>query len=217
MNKQFKAVIFDMDGVIVDSEPRHQQAFQEIFEEMGMSETHGITFSNYLGKSDRAVWLDFMEMHRPAQSIEELTEWKQSRLMDLIRREKPLFEGLPDLVSVLSLKYKLAVASGSLHPVIDVVLEIDGLRRFFQSIVSVQDVEHGKPAPDVYLKAARELNVDPANCCVIEDAPAGIKAAKAAGMYAVGITNSVKSDALNEADLVVHSYQEIRDLLIASE
>lgn len=212
--KEFDAVIFDMDGVIVDSEPRHQRAFEEIFEEMGMAETHGIEFSKYLGRSDRAVWLDFVEMHQPEQSLEELTALKQTRLIDIIRREKPLFGGLPQMVAELAAIYPLAVASGSLHPVIDVVLEIDQLRKFFQAVVSVQDVEHGKPAPDVYLKAARDLNVSPERCCVIEDAPAGVQAAKAAGMYTIAITNSIHSEALSKADLITHSYEEIRNRLL---
>lgn len=212
--KEFDAVIFDMDGVIVDSEPRHQRAFQEIFEEMGMADTHGIEFSKYLGRSDRAVWLDFVEMHQPMQSLEELTALKQNRLIEIIRREKPLFNGLPELVEDLASTYPLAVASGSLHPVIDVVLEIDQLRKYFQTVVSVQDVAHGKPAPDVYLKAAKDLSVAPERCCVIEDAPAGVQAAKAAGMYTIAITNSIHSEALSKADLITHSYEEIRNRLL---
>ncbi len=213
---EFDAVIFDMDGVIVDSEPRHQRAFQEVFEEMGMAETHGIEFSRYLGRSDRAVWLDFVEMHQPHQSLEELTALKQNRLIEIIQREKPLFAGLPDLIADLSKNYPLAVASGSLHPVIDVVLEIDGLREYFKAVVSVQDVKHGKPAPDVYLKAAADLGVQPDRCCVIEDAPAGVSAAKAAGMFTIAITNSIHSEALSQADLITHSYSEIRDRLLGA-
>jgi beta-phosphoglucomutase-like phosphatase (HAD superfamily) len=70
--KRFDAVIFDMDGVIVDSEPRHERAFLEVFQEMGLGENHGIDFASYLGRSDEALWIDFVAKHRPKQSLQEL-------------------------------------------------------------------------------------------------------------------------------------------------
>jgi beta-phosphoglucomutase-like phosphatase (HAD superfamily) len=102
--KRLSAVIFDMDGVIIDSEPRHERAFREIFREIGYAETHGIDFPHYYGRSDRALWLDFIARHRPAWSIEELTERKQRRFLEIIREEQPIFEGLPDLLEKLALK-----------------------------------------------------------------------------------------------------------------
>ena len=71
-----------MDGVIVDSEPRHEQTFREIFHELGYGDRHGIRFHDYLGRSDRALWDDFIAKHRPAQTLEALTELKQSRFLD---------------------------------------------------------------------------------------------------------------------------------------
>src|SRR5262249_44284791 len=120
--QQFQAIIFDMDGVIVDSEPRHERAFREVFHEMGYGDTHGIDFPDYLGRSDRALWIDFIERHKPQHTLEHLTEWKQRRFLEMIRSEQPIFENLPQLVRRLALRYKLALASGSFHPVIDVVL-----------------------------------------------------------------------------------------------
>ena len=92
MTKRPAAVIFDMDGVIVDSEPRHEQAFREIFREMGCADSHGIHFADYYGRSDLALWIDFVAKHRPPQPIEELLEWKQKLLIDILRREEPIFE-----------------------------------------------------------------------------------------------------------------------------
>ena len=180
--RHIKGVIFDMDGVIVDSEPRHQQAFMDVFHEIGYAETHGIRFEDYLGKSDRAVWDDFMIKHQPAFSIEDLTARKQNRLIDLIRIEEPIFETLPELVEKLSKQFILSVASGSLHPVIDSVLELQNLRRFFPTVVSIQDVPRGKPAPDVFIRASEEMGVSPQAICVIEDSAAGVQGGKSAGM-----------------------------------
>jgi HAD superfamily hydrolase (TIGR01509 family) len=214
---RFSAIIFDMDGVIVDSEPRHERAFREVFHEMGYGETHGIDFPAYYGRSDRALWQDFIQKHNPAQSIEELTDWKQRRFLEIIRDEKPIFEDLPELVQRLSQKYKLALASGSFHPVIEVILSMEGLRQFFPVVVSVQDVARGKPAPDVFLRAAELLKVAPAECCVIEDAAAGVEAARAAGMTVIAITNSLPKEKLAHAHHVVATYGEIDQLLLGSE
>jgi HAD superfamily hydrolase (TIGR01509 family) len=213
-DKKFAGVIFDMDGVIVDSEPRHERAFREIFAEMGLADRHGVHFPDYYGRSDQAVWVDFIERHRPAQSLAELTEWKQRRFIDLIRSEQPIFPTLPELVRALAAHYPLAVASGSRHVVIDEVLALDGLRGYFSAVTSVEDVARPKPAPDVFLRAAELLGVPPAQCCVIEDAPAGVEAARAAGITVIGITNSVGRDRLSRADRIVANYQEIEDLLL---
>jgi HAD superfamily hydrolase (TIGR01509 family) len=212
--KRFDAIIFDMDGVIVDSEPWHERAFREIFHELGYSETHGIDFQAYIGRSDRALWLDFIEKHQPPHPLEELLAAKQNRLIALLRREQPIFEGLPDLLAKLAPHYQLAVASGSNHPVIDEVLAMKQLRRFFTVVASTQDVGKTKPAPDVFLHAARLLGVAPARCCVIEDSAAGVTAARAAGMEVIAITNSLPRDQLAHATHVVDTYETIERLLL---
>ena len=213
MNRKYQAIIFDMDGVIVDSEPRHERAFREIFNEMGYAE-HGIHFPDYYGRSDRAVWTDFIAKHKPKQPLEELTEWKQRRFLELIRQDKPIFPGLSELVEALSREYPLAVASGSLHAVIEEVLALRELKRFFEAVVSVQDVARPKPSPDVFLRAAELLGVTPVGCCVIEDSAAGVEAAIAAGMSVIAITNSLPVEKLMRANHVVSSYQEIENLLL---
>ncbi|HSH93217.1 MAG TPA: HAD family phosphatase [Roseimicrobium sp.] len=212
--KSYSAVIFDMDGVIVDSEPRHEQAFLDIFDQLGYTDNHGIHFPNYIGRSDRAVWLDFMAAHRPHHSIEELTMLKQKRFLEILQEDQPIFDGLPDLVAKLAPKYPLAVASGSLHPVIDEVLALKSLRRFFPVVVSIQDVAKGKPAPDVFLRAAKLLKVEPKECVVIEDSVAGVEAGLAAGMTVIGITNSFPAEKLSNAHHVVKTYEEIERLLL---
>ena len=212
--KRFRAIIFDMDGVIVDSEPRHERAFREVFTEMGYGETHGIHFPEYYGRSDRALWVDFIAKHNPAQSLEELSDWKQRKFLEMIRQDQPIFEDLPQLVHRLSLVYKLGLASGSYHDVIDAILALKDLRKFFPVVVSVQDVERGKPAPDVFLRAADLLKIDPKECCVIEDSAAGVDAAIAAGMTVIGITNSIPREKLCRAHHVVTTYKEIDELLL---
>jgi len=213
--KGTRAVIFDMDGVIVDSEPLHELAFRQIFEQMGYGgDRHGIDFEHYYGKSDRALWLDFIAQHQPPQPLEELLSWKQNHFLKILRERQPLFEPIPDLVADLAVRHSLAVASGSNHPVIDEVLAIRGLRRFFSAVASVEDVARPKPFPDVFLRAAELLNVPPASCVVIEDAAAGVQGARDAGMRVIAITNSLTRDRLAHAHVVTSTYDEIRSLLL---
>lgn len=209
----FKAVIFDMDGVIVDSEPRHERAFHEVWDALGYRDRHGINFQDYYGRSDRALWLDFIDKHQPPQTLEELTAWKQNRLIEILRAEQPIFDGLPEVVAKCAGRWPIAVASGSLHVVIDEVLAMKNLRQHFSAIVSVQDVTHGKPAPDVFFRAAELLGQKPADCIVLEDSAAGVTAANAAGMQVIAITNTLPREQLMHATAVVQTYAEIERLL----
>ena len=209
-----RAVIFDMDGVIIDSEPLHEQAFLDVFDEMGYGQTHGVHFPDYYGRSDEALWEDFVRRHRPPQPFTALMAMKRRRLIDLIRRDRPIFVGLPDLVAKLAARFPLAVASGSPHPVIDEVLAMEGLHRFFSTVVSVTDVGRPKPAPDVFLRAAELLGMAPGECCVIEDSAVGVTSARSAGMRAIAITNSLPADQLSHATRVVDTYEQIEALLL---
>lgn len=212
--KRFEAVIFDMDGVLVDSEPRHEEAFRDVFEEMGLGQTHGIEFERYYGQSDRVLWMDFIAKHRPKQTLDELVVWKERVFFEMLSRDEPIFESVPGLVSKLSERYPLAVASGSYHTVIDRVLALKNLRQYFRAIVSAQDVQRGKPAPDIFFLAAELLGVKAERCCVIEDSVAGVAGARAAGMQVIGITNSVPAGSLRLATKIVSSYAEIERLLL---
>ena len=208
---RFDAVIFDMDGVIVDSEPIHEMSFLELWQEMGYGDNHGIHFPDFYGRSDRVLWETFIEKHHPPQPIEELLGLREERLVQMLRDKQPIFDGIPTLVRRLAKHLPLAIASGSVHRIINEVLAMRDLRRYFCCTASSEDVANSKPQPDVFLLAAERLNVKPASCCVIEDTVAGVIAGKAAGMTVMGITNTFKSEALDQAgaDHVYQSYSAI--------
>jgi len=212
--KKFTAIIFDMDGVIVDSEPLHERAFREVLEEIGFGQNHGIDFPAYYGKSDLIVWRDFIGRHRPPQSLEELLARKEEKFTALLQKEKPIFKGVLELLEKLSPRYPLALASGSRHSTINVVLAMRDLRCFFRVIVSSEDVVHGKPAPDIFLRTAELLAVAPNDCCVIEDSAAGVDAGLAAGMTVIAITNSLPAEKLKRATKVAGTYKGIESLLL---
>ena len=213
---RFDAVIFDMDGVIVDSEPIHQLSFQQLWREMGHGKNHGIRFSEFYGKTDRAVWKAFIDKHQPIQSIEELTVLKEDRLIQLLRDKQPVFDGIPNLVQRLARRLPLAIASGSVHRIIDEVLTMRDLRRYFYCTASSEDVANSKPEPDVFLLAAKRLGVARNKCCVIEDTVSGVLAGKAAGMTVLGMTNTFDAEALGQAgaDQVFEDYLSIGDTIL---
>jgi HAD superfamily hydrolase (TIGR01509 family) len=212
--KQFQAVIFDMDGVIVDSEPLHQKAFEALFEELGRKHDHGITFPDYYGRSDKALLTDFLQKHKVPHALEDLTQRKLKIFLQFLREHRPVFQELHELVPALEKRYALAIASSSSHRVIDVVMEISGLRPHFKAIVGFEDIRFAKPDPEIYFTAAKRLGVRPSQCCVIEDAAMGVQAAKMAGMTCIGLTTSLPAEKLARADHIAENFHDVRRLLL---
>lgn len=212
--RQVQAIIFDMDGVIVDSEKRHERVFLEVVREIGYGDRLDFRFADYIGRSDQVMWVDFVARHKPSQPLAELLARKRQRMVEIIRREQPLFDGLPELIEKLAPRYALGLASGSERQVVEAVLEIKHLGRFFSAVVTDSDVEHGKPAPDIFLRAAKLLNVAPQGCCVIEDSKPGVAAGLAAGMQVIAITNTHPAKELQHSTHVVKTYEEIERLLL---
>ena len=210
-----KAIIFDMDGVIVDSEPLHKESFLQIWKELGYGNNHGIHFPDFYGTSDRTVWKAFIDKHQPKMHIDELISLRKQRLIKLLRDKKPIFDGVLPLIQHLASYCPIGLATGSVHHIIDEILKMDELRQYFRCIVSSEDVSLPKPSPEIFLLASKKLNVEPKYCCVIEDTINGVKAGKAAGMNVVAITNTFSIDQLSKsgADLVCQSYTEITNNL----
>lgn len=206
-----QAVIFDLDGTIVDSEPLHEQTFYQLFAELGHPEDHGIEFSKFYGTSDEAVWIDFLQRFPQPQSLQELLHWKQVRYLETARQVNPVFPGIPELISLLANQFKLGLASGSRHDVIDAMLDLSQLGHHFPHTIrtSSQDVAVGKPEPDIFLLAAARLGVDPSQCVVIEDSVFGVTAAQRAGMIPIAITNTFPEHQLAHAWRVVNSCGEL--------
>jgi HAD superfamily hydrolase (TIGR01509 family) len=212
--KRFSAIIFDMDGVIVDSEPLHQKAFETLFEELGRKHDHGIVFHEYYGRSDKVLLKDFIEKHNLPFELEDLTRRKLKYFVQYLRERRPVFQELHSLVPELARHYKLAIASSNFRSVIDVVMEFSGLRPHFNIIVGYEDIRFTKPDPEIYFTAAKRLGARPSQCCVIEDAALGVQAAKMAGMTCIGLTSSLPPEKLRQADFIAHNYDDVRRLLL---
>jgi beta-phosphoglucomutase len=208
--KQFRAIIFDLDGVIVDSEPYHNKAWEDLFDEIGLKQNLKLAITDYYGKSDRVFLRDLLDTHDLPHELEELNERKLQHLLRYLRQHRPIFSELHHLVPELAARHPLAIASLSPHRVIDVVLEISGLRPHFTVIVGAEDIRQPKPDPEIYFTAARNLGVAPADCCVIEDSPVGVAAGKAAGMTVIGLTTGQPAANLKAADFIAQNYDEVR-------
>jgi HAD superfamily hydrolase (TIGR01509 family) len=212
--KRFAAVIFDMDGVIVDSEPLHQKAFETLFDELGKKHDHGIVFHEFYGRSDTVTLKHFIEKHRLPFELEDLTQRKLKYFLRYLREHRPVFKELHTLVPELAQRYKLGVASSNFRHIIDVVMDISGLRQHFNVIVGYEDIRFTKPDPEIYFTAAKRLNVRPSQCCVIEDAALGVQAAKMAGMTCIGLTTSLPAEKLSRADFIAKNYDDVRAVLL---
>ena len=210
------AVIFDLDGVLVDSEQRWNGAKEALVREtggrwleeaptrmMGMSSPE---WSVYL-RDDLGVAMEAAEINREVVR----------RMEEGYREELPLLPGASEAVRALAGRWPLGLASSANREVIDLVLELAGFGDAFRVTVSSEEVERGKPAPDVYLAAARGLGVEPARCVAIEDSSSGLRAAAAAGMTVIAVPNPhypPAPDALALASATVATVGEVTPELV---
>jgi HAD superfamily hydrolase (TIGR01509 family) len=201
------AVIFDLDGVLIDSEHVWDQVREQLAHERG-GRWHERAQADMMGMSS-VEWSRYMhEVIGLRETPEEIDREVVARMLARYRDELPLIEGAVEAVERLAADFRLAVASSSNRPLIEAVLAAAGIHRLFEIVVSSEEVPRGKPAPDVYLEAARQLELPPERCAAIEDSANGIRAAHAAGMRVIAIPNTrypPAEDALALADVTLAS------------
>jgi HAD superfamily hydrolase (TIGR01509 family) len=205
------AVIFDLDGVLVDSESVWDSVREQLTRESG-GRWHDHAQRDMMGMSS-LEWSRYMhETMGVPMPPDEISRLVVARLEDRYRRDLPLLPGAVETVRDLAGAWPLGLASSSNRPIIDLVLDLTSLTDCFAATVSSEEVERGKPAPDVYLEAARRLDVEPAACAAIEDSTNGIRAGKAAGMLVAVVPRPdfpPAHDALELADVVLDSLVEL--------
>jgi HAD superfamily hydrolase (TIGR01509 family) len=209
------AVIFDLDGVLVDSESVWDAVREQLTRESG-GRWHDHAQRDMMGMSS-LEWSRYMHdtLCVPMEP-DDISRRVVARLEDRYRRDLPLLPGAVQTVREVASTWPLGLASSSNRPVIDLVLELTGLADCFAVTVSSEEVERGKPAPDVYLEAARRLEADPTTCVAIEDSTNGIRSAKAAGMLVAVVPRPdfpPAPEALELADLVLDSLAELPSAL----
>ena len=194
-----RGVIFDFDGVLVDSEPLHVRAFQDVLAAYGRTLTDEEYYANYIVYSDREV---LERLLPPGEVLEAALEAKVRRYQELMEGGVPVFQ---DSLALLARTdgWRVGLATGSIRREVERALQQHRIRDRFATIVTREDCERGKPDPEPFLRAARGLGLHPRQCVAIEDTPGGIQAAKAAGMACVAVTHSCPRASLADADLVV--------------
>jgi HAD superfamily hydrolase (TIGR01509 family) len=209
------AVIFDLDGVLVDSEHVWDEVREELARERG-GRWHDRAQADMMGMSS-TEWSRYMhDVIGLPEPPEEIDAEVVRRMRARYAEELPLVEGAVEAVRRVAAGFRLGVASSSNRPLIDAVLAQAGISALFAATVSSEEVPRGKPAPDVYLEAARRLGVVPERCAAIEDSANGLRSAKAAGMRVVAIPNRrypPAADALALADVVLGSIDELGAVL----
>jgi HAD superfamily hydrolase (TIGR01509 family) len=200
---KFKGIVFDMDGVLVDSEPLHIEAWNDVFAEYGLHFTND-WFHQWIGVLDRNFTTKMVELYPILTDADTLLYDKRRVFEAKIAQGVPAHKGVKELLPVLS-SLRLAVATSSNYSGAMISLKGSGLYDYFQKIVTADDVTLHKPNPDCYLKAVAGLGLKPTECFGIEDSVSGIKAAKAAGLFVIGVATSLPAHYLTEADLVLEN------------
>jgi beta-phosphoglucomutase len=211
------AVVFDFDGVLVDSEPLHLRAYQEVLEPIGLSLPREKYYASYLGYDDAGVFRAVAEdRRRPMddRQLHALIEEKCRVFDELLGGGDIMYPGAVECIARLAAEWPLGIASGAARPEIEAALRGRRLDQHFRFIVAAGETPAGKPAPDPYARAATLHGVAPETCVAIEDSRWGIESAKAAGLWCIGITHTYPVAELLEADAIVASLDELTAELI---
>ena len=201
-----KAIIFDLDGVLCNTEPLHVRSWQVLFARKGIHVPESRIWAG-VGITDTEMLKAWFREFNITDSIHSWEVEKRNIYLMLLQQDVPEFPGAVNLVRQLSWNWPLGLASSAWRAAAEISLRKLAIRDHFQVLVAKEDVTSHKPAPDPYLMAATNLGVRPSQCVAIEDSPAGIAAAKQAGMACIGITNSFSADRLKEADFVIGSLE----------
>ena len=204
-----KAVIFDMDGVIFDTEKVYLDIWIEVFEKYGYKMTKEL-YVNVMGTGRKNVIKTFLENFGDDLPIEKMYEEKDNQLFYIIENQGiPLKKGVKELFSMLKEKnYKIALATSAKRERVEKQIKDKWLKESFDAIVCGDDVEKGKPSPDIFLKAAKEIDVEAKDCFVVEDSPAGIKAAFSGGMKGIPVEDLKVAD----EDILKYCQKSFKDL-----
>jgi HAD superfamily hydrolase (TIGR01509 family) len=211
-----EAVVFDLDGVLLDTEANWNRVREGLASERGRR-WHEDAQRDMMGMSS-GEWSRYMhDVIGLREPPEEINAEVVRRLVELYREQLPLLPGAREAVERLAAHWPLGLASSSNRELIDLALELGGLAPFFQATVSSEEVERGKPAPDVYLETVRRLGIAPERAVAIEDSRNGIASASAAGLHVIALPNPEfppGEDALAAADAVIGSLRELTPELV---
>jgi beta-phosphoglucomutase family hydrolase len=211
-----RAVLFDMDGVIAETEHVHVEAEKQTMLKYGVQITED-ELHRYTGTTAKQMFMELIAKYKLDTTFEKIFNEKEEIMFRLLEMDTQPVKGVIELLCKLKEKHvKLAVASSSHRRLVQYVLRKLEITELFDSIISAEDVTHGKPDPEIFLMSAKRLNVSPAECLVIEDAKLGVEAAKEAGMKCLGYRNPHSGNQdLSKADIVTDDFSslDVQELL----
>jgi len=205
-----KGVIFDLDGVLIDSGWAHKQAWFDLAEKEGYKMSDEF-FSDTFGMQNVQIIPMLVGRELPAEEMDRLSDWKEQRYRDLMSVKLELSPGAEKLLRELKDDgFLLAIGSSAPKENLELIFKCLRLDSYIDACVTKEDVIKGKPAPDTFLKAAQRLSLRPQNCIVVEDAVHGVEAAKTAGMFVIALTTTRDRADLLEADIIVNGLDELK-------
>ena len=208
MSNTIQAVIWDLEGVIIDSADEHRRAWQRLAREEGIKFTDEDFWATFGKRNDDIIAILWGPLS--PEQVQLLRDRKEIYFRDLIRQTAAPLPGSMELMrSLHEAGYLQALASSAPIENIQLISEVLGLERYLTALVSGETVPHGKPAPDIFLKAAQQLHIEPSRSLVIEDAVAGVEAAHAAGMRCIAVAGNRDLPGLRKAELMVKTLLEV--------
>jgi HAD superfamily hydrolase (TIGR01509 family) len=213
-----QAILFDLDGLMFDSEPHSLASWEAVLADRGVK-LDQLTMDSILGRRIDATARTLIDKYHLPDTVQGLADAKTEYQITHLDGNVPPMPGLIELLAEIERRgLPKAIASSGIRRYVEAVLRVNGLLDRFSVIITGDQVARGKPAPDVFLAAARALNVEPQQCLVLEDAPAGVQAAKAAGMTCFAVPDhSVARLDLSQADKVVASLHDVPAILTSNE
>lgn len=209
MSPGLEAVIWDMDGVIADTGRYHFQAWQDVFWKRGIEFTID-EFNNHFGQRNDTIIQYAFKGNISPEELDKVAQKKEANYRERVTANVKALPGAVRLIkSLRQCGIKMAIASSAPPENIRLILGKLRIEKYFNAIVWGREVTEGKPSPQAFLLAAKKLNVVPESCVVIEDAMAGVAAAKRAGMKCVAVTNTSPGEKLSEADIVIDSLEKV--------
>ena len=203
-----KAVIFDMDGVICDTNPFHSIAFKHFFRKRGLNPNEAEYANHMYGKNNRYIFNYFLDRLISSEELIAFENEKEQGFRDIYKDHIQCIKGWNSfLMYLLNQQVKVGVATSAPRANMDLILDGLNVKSHFNSLMASEDVRQHKPNPEVYLESAKRLEVDPKNCLVFEDSHSGITAAKRAGMQVVAVLSSHEKGELPVSDYYIKEYE----------
>ncbi len=205
-----EAVIFDLDGTLIDNNPYHIEAWKIFYDKIGKPFSKEEYTKNINGRINRDIFNYIFSTTLSPEMIEMYSNEKEAMYRELYKTHIKPINGLIDFLEELKKeKIPKAIATSGLPPNINFMFEHVPIKKYYADVIDASQISNGKPHPEIFLKAASAVNADPKNCIAFEDSVAGIRSAKSAGMKVVGLTTTHTAQDIHEADLIIKDYTQI--------